>query len=256
MTTNSASGIGSSSLTMLGTVTTGVWNGTPVAVSYGGSGDSSFTAYSVLCGGTTSTGALQNVSNVGISGQVLTSSGASAVPTWQSVGLRKIDSITASNQAAVIFNSQFSSSYDVYLFEFINVIPVTNNVIFYSQLGTGSTPTWTTSGYNWQMDCGGAGTDYLLNNSSDTKIVLNQNGGTYGVSSSFSGINGYLYVIGTNNSANYSTGVGQTGHISATTQYSFLNNVSFFLGSGTYTSIQFYFSSGNVSSGTISMYGL
>jgi hypothetical protein len=55
-------------------------------VAGGGTGDTSFTAYSVICGGTTSTGALQNVSGVGTSGQVLTSNGASALPTWQAAG--------------------------------------------------------------------------------------------------------------------------------------------------------------------------
>lgn len=56
---------------------------TDLAVADGGTGKSSFTAYSVLLGGTTSTGALQNVSGVGTSGQVLTSAGAGAIPTWK-----------------------------------------------------------------------------------------------------------------------------------------------------------------------------
>lgn len=55
----------------------------PVVVSNGGSGDASFTAYSVICAGTTSTDPLQNVSGVGTAGQVLTSNGAAALPTWQ-----------------------------------------------------------------------------------------------------------------------------------------------------------------------------
>jgi hypothetical protein len=57
--------------------------GAPMGVSSGGTGVSSATAYSVLCGGTTSTGAFQSVSGLGTSGQVLTSNGASALPTWQ-----------------------------------------------------------------------------------------------------------------------------------------------------------------------------
>jgi len=52
-------------------------------VAGGGTGDTSFTAYSVITGGTTSTGALQNVVGVGTSGQILTSNGASALPSWQ-----------------------------------------------------------------------------------------------------------------------------------------------------------------------------
>lgn len=57
-----------------------------LSVPNGGTGDASFTAYSVICGGTTSTGVLQNVSGIGSSGQVLTSNGAGALPTWQASG--------------------------------------------------------------------------------------------------------------------------------------------------------------------------
>jgi hypothetical protein len=81
--TTLASNVVTSSLTSVGTITSGVWNGTAITVPNGGTGDASFTAYSVICGGTTSTGALQNVSGVGTAGQVLTSNGASALPTWQ-----------------------------------------------------------------------------------------------------------------------------------------------------------------------------
>jgi len=92
-----------------------VWTGTQIATNYGGTGLVSFSAannalystsssaltagtlpvaaggtgittttpYAVVAGGTTSTGALQQVSGLGSSGQVLTSSGAGALPTWQ-----------------------------------------------------------------------------------------------------------------------------------------------------------------------------
>jgi hypothetical protein len=52
-------------------------------VAGGGTGNTTFTAYSVITAGTTATGAFQNVSGVGTSGQILTSNGASALPTWQ-----------------------------------------------------------------------------------------------------------------------------------------------------------------------------
>ena len=61
------------------------WTGT-LGVARGGTAAASFTAYAVLCAGTTSTGAFQNVSGVGTSGQVLTSNGAGALPTWQAAG--------------------------------------------------------------------------------------------------------------------------------------------------------------------------
>lgn len=54
-----------------------------VSVAYGGSGRATSTAYAVICGGTSSTGAHQSVASVGTSGHVLTSNGASALPTFQ-----------------------------------------------------------------------------------------------------------------------------------------------------------------------------
>ncbi len=58
---------------------------TPVSVANGGSGLAATTAYAVLCGGTTNTAALQSVASVGTAGQVLTSNGAGALPTFQTV---------------------------------------------------------------------------------------------------------------------------------------------------------------------------
>jgi hypothetical protein len=53
-------------------------------VAGGGTGNTTFTAFSVICAGTTATGTFQNVSGVGTANQVLTSNGAGALPTWQS----------------------------------------------------------------------------------------------------------------------------------------------------------------------------
>lgn len=55
---------------------------TPLTVPFGGTGNTTFTAYSVITAGTTATGAFQNVSGLGSSGNVLTSAGAGALPTW------------------------------------------------------------------------------------------------------------------------------------------------------------------------------
>lgn len=54
-----------------------------LTVPMGGTGVASTTAFAVLCGGTTSTAALQSIASVGTSGQVLTSNGPGALPTMQ-----------------------------------------------------------------------------------------------------------------------------------------------------------------------------
>lgn len=56
---------------------------TGLNVAQGGTGRASSTAYAVICGGTTSTGAQQSIASVGTTGQVLTSNGAGALPTFQ-----------------------------------------------------------------------------------------------------------------------------------------------------------------------------
>jgi Chaperone of endosialidase len=77
---------GQASITTLGTIGIGVWNGTTITVPNGGTGDVSFTAFTPVCGGTSSTAALQSVSNTGATaGQVLTYVSGSALPTWQTV---------------------------------------------------------------------------------------------------------------------------------------------------------------------------
>ena len=71
----------SSTLAITGTTTlTGGLN-TPLVVAQGGSGVASHTAYGVVVGGTTATGAEQTITP-GVAGTVFYSGGASAVPTW------------------------------------------------------------------------------------------------------------------------------------------------------------------------------
>lgn len=76
---------GTTGLTFSGAGSTETLGG-DLVVANGGTGNTTFTAYSVLCAGTTATGAFQNVSGVGTTGQVLTSNGAGALPTWQTGG--------------------------------------------------------------------------------------------------------------------------------------------------------------------------
>lgn len=99
-------------------LTSGVTGTLPVA--NGGTGAASFTAYAVICGGTTSTGAHQSVASVGTTGQVLTSNGAGALPTFQAASgggvIGPLGSIFLSNPKFVLAQGQTSGSgkLDVY----------------------------------------------------------------------------------------------------------------------------------------------
>lgn len=73
-------------------------------VAGGGTGNTTFTAYALITAGTTATGAFQNVSGVGTSGQVLVSAGASALPVWTTVGNTITWSVITADQSAAVNN--------------------------------------------------------------------------------------------------------------------------------------------------------
>jgi hypothetical protein len=75
----------------------------PIPIVQGGTDVKSFTAYSVIAGGTTSTGPLQNV-GTGTAGQLLTSAGSAALPTWQNVTASSI-TITGNTGGGLTGNS-------------------------------------------------------------------------------------------------------------------------------------------------------
>lgn len=67
----------------------------------GGSGNTSFTPYTLITAGTTATGALQNVASVGSANQVLVSNGAAALPSWSNVSALAVTSVNGTaNQIA------------------------------------------------------------------------------------------------------------------------------------------------------------
>lgn len=75
-----------------------------MTVAQGGTGLTSLTPYAVLTGGTTATGAMQQVSGLGTAGWVLTSNGAGALPTWQAVAATGANT-ALSNLASVAINA-------------------------------------------------------------------------------------------------------------------------------------------------------
>lgn len=80
--------------------------GTDVPVADGGTGLSTLTtAYGVVCAGTTATGSLQNA-GAGNAGQVLTSNGAAALPSFQAAaGITLGTPVALTNQTSVNFGS-------------------------------------------------------------------------------------------------------------------------------------------------------
>jgi len=100
----------------------------PFVVGNGGTGAASFTAYSVLCAGTTATGVFQNVSGVGTAGQALTSNGSSALPTWQALGGSMFQ--TQSTSLTTTFSTS-STSYTDLTGLSVTITPISSSNVIY-----------------------------------------------------------------------------------------------------------------------------
>lgn len=176
------------------------------------------------------------------------SSGASA--------LTLISTATASNSAILEFNALFSATYDNYLFVLDRLIPATDAVFLYSQLGTGVTPTYVTAGYYWNTVASVQGSQYPVFGSNDAQCIYGRNsGGAYYIKNAAPGYSGILKVSGTNAASNPAMGTGTSAYADGSP--SVVNNVSgWWIAAATYTAIKFYMSSGNITSGTIRMYGM
>lgn len=94
-------------------LTTGVTGTLPVT--NGGTGRASHTAYAVLCGGTTTTGAQQSVASLGTSGQILTSNGAGALPTFQNApgAIAATQADQEAGTSNVVFTSPLVQQYHI-----------------------------------------------------------------------------------------------------------------------------------------------
>lgn len=99
---------------------------TALSVAQGGTGRTSATAHGVLIGNGTSAVA---VTGAGTAGQVLTSNGASADPTFQAAAgggaWVYLSTVTASNSASVDVDATIDGTYDTYVIEAVNILVAT-----------------------------------------------------------------------------------------------------------------------------------
>lgn len=91
-TTSVASITTLANLASVGTITSGVWNGTLLTVPFGGTGSSTLSSNQVLLGNGTSL--IKTVAGFGTSGQFLTSNGAGTAPSWQTSSINQNDNYT------------------------------------------------------------------------------------------------------------------------------------------------------------------
>jgi len=218
-------------------------------VGNGGTGLSSLTSNSVLLGNGSST--IQFVSP-GTTGNVLTSNGttwSSSAPAGGGSAMTLISTLTASSSATLSWTGL--SGYSKYLLILQNIIPATNNTTLYLQFGTGSGPTYITSSYYWSVESIGISASSNTGGSSVSQIGISSS-----VVNSGTGLSGFAHITGMN-----------SGSYAAVNFHDFyvpgITSAVTYVGGGTQntdtnakTAIQIYMNSGNINTGTASLYGI
>lgn len=224
----------------------------------GGTGVVSATAYAPIVGGTTTTGALQSAgTGQSTSGNVYTSNGSSAAPSFQppsatSGGLVLLATVSASASASVEFANNFSATYNDYLILYDNVVHATTNTIMEALVGYGGTPTYSSSGYTAQQ-LNASSTTVGATAGPTTYIGVSNN--TFGSASL--GTAGSIEILGANNTSNFVVFNNRNTYVSYSSSNiaAWLSNVGWSTSGNAMTSIKFLISSGNITTGNFYLYG-
>ena len=179
-------------------------------------------------------------------GYVLTSD-ANGLGSWQAESMTLISTVTASNSATVDFTGLSSGSYVIY---YTDVIPTTTSTTLNFRYGTGGTPTYQTSNYVYSIsfNLNTGATITTSNSTSAGSFVLH--GVTTGTGE---GVSGVLTMLNPSGTSIYHPMTFTANDFNGGNNY-------YFAGGGCWKSTtavtagRFYFSSGNISSGTFKIY--
>jgi len=166
--------------------------------------------------------------------------------SWQVVadlsGTVFLTSVTASNDASIDFdNTILDGTYDEYIFRFINVVPSSDSVIFTAQVSTDNGSTYLATGYRY------VATNY-------TFIILGQ---LVGSAANENGVSGNMTLMGVTSSTEYKGALVNTMVVDSSGNADPEPYPQFNIQTASaIDAVKFYFGSGNVESGTISVYGV
>lgn len=166
-----------------------------------------------------------------------------------------IASSDASNDSVLNFTGFSASTYDAYLFVLSNIVPATDSVELWFRTSTNGGSTYDSSGYGWAVVAHQAGTG-TFDDSDASDAAINLSGvRTIGSAAGEDGYSGRVMVLGPHLAkktiVEFNGGVFNTSGA-----FISFNGSGARLSSADVDACQFLFSSGNIESGTITMYGL
>ncbi len=188
-------------------------------------------------------------------GLVKASSGGGGV--WN-----KIETLTASNSATLSFTSGINSTYNEYVFKFINVHPVDNATMFTFQADTGTNTNYnqTITSTVWNAGHAESGSETI---GPSVQSTMDQGQGTsFQKLANNTGnendesISGFLTIYNPSSSTYIKHFVSRISEVH-NENYNFDTYTSGYINTATaITRFQFKFESGNIDTGTISLFGI
>jgi hypothetical protein len=165
--------------------------------------------------------------------------------------LIKIDEEIVTSAVANVTLTGIDSTYDVYMVRYNNVLPVNDNVLLSNRVTVSGTAD-TTANYKYAYKLLQANTTFSnVSATNDTDNVLGTNG-TGGNEST----NGIMYLFNFNNASEYSFGTVENTLREADTNLRGIQGGYVHTVAQACDGIQFFYASGNIASGTFTLYGL
>lgn len=200
--------------------------------------------------------------NYGTSGQVLTSGGSGAAPSWATAGgaWTLLSTVTASGAATADVETTFDSTYDNYAIVATNILSSTNGANLWVRLKIGGTYQTALYSYgNYGITANSASGRFIAE-TSDAKIIINSVGGGEGglINTASSPGMFTLYTQNPSNASTFKLISGQFAYVPGDggTRFTMCNFGGRYHGAvGALTGIRFLASAGNIT-GTFRLYGI
>ena len=204
----------------------------------------------------TSTGALTsgNCAKFNAAGDVI-DAGSPCASSGSGGGLNLIETETASSSASLDFTSCISATYDIYVFQLVNVKPATNGAQLWTRMSTDGGSSYDASaiyGYTYHIFRAGADAATGVEGGATKGIISGQGIST---SASWPGISGRIELYDPGSSSYYKLSTGRTIHFDGTYRIG-TDYIGSYESVTAVNAVQFLMNTGNVASGTIRCYGV
>ena len=174
------------------------------------------------------------------------------------IGTILLEEHTASSSATLDFTSWYNAAYDDYVIKFINLIPATNAVnleMLMSTNGGSSYDTGSNYAYaNWRWIFN---SQAASGSTSDTKMLVDGSGpDTLSNTVANGGVCGSLELFGPANTSSDKLIRGQNSYVTSGGAFEGATIMAIYKSTSAVNACRFLFSSGNIASGIIRVYGL